>query len=280
MKPYYEADGITIYHGDCREVLTASWWLDVETIDLTVTSPPYDTLRTYGGHSWDFEATALALWNVTGPGGVVVWVVGDETKNGSESGTSFYQALYFKNTIGFRLHDTMIYQKDSCPFPETNRYYPAFEYMFVFSKGAPKTTYLLRDKRNVWARSLLTSTQRNKDSSLKKSHGNRKHVFPELGIRTNVWKYSPGFGKSSNEKIAHEHPAIFPYTLAADHIRSWSNPGDLILDPFMGSGTTLRAAKDLGRKAIGIEIEEKYCEIAAKRLAQMVLPLEERTAKP
>lgn len=275
-KPYYQDSACTIYHGDNVEVLRDREVdkLIIGNVDLIVTSPPYDGLRIYGGRSWNFEKLSDCLVDSLVDGGVLVWVVGDETKKGSETGSSFRQALYFKDKCGMLLHDTMIYQKDACPFPETNRYYPSFEYMFVFSKeDPPKTANLIKDKANTQAGKLCTATQREKDGRTRKVHGHGVHIYPEYGVRTNVWKYSPGFGKSSNEKIAHDHPAIFPYKLAADHIRSWSNPGDLILDPFMGSGTTLRAAKDHGRRAIGIEIEEKYCEIAAKRLAQEVLPL-------
>lgn len=268
MKPYYQDSAVTIYHGDCREVLPS---LEMG-IDLVVTSPPYDDLRTYGDLQWSFEETAQLLWRVVAPGGVVVWVVGDQTKDGSESGTSFKQALRFKE-IGFRLHDTMIYEKLACTYPSHTRYYAAFEYMFIFSKNEPRSVTLLRDARNATAGSVMSVSQRSRrrDGSLQRATGSGSHVVPSHSIRTNVWRYSPGFMKSAKEKYIFEHPAIFPEDLAKDHVHSWSAAGDLILDPFMGSGTTLRAAKDLNRRAIGIELEEKYCEIAAKRMRQEVL---------
>lgn len=276
MKPYYQDHSCTIYHGDNSEILSG-----MDQVDLTVTSPPYDDLRTYGGHSWSFETVASRLWGVTKNGGIVVWIVGDQTVDGSETGNSFRQALYFKDTLSFRLHDTMIYKKTGCPFPETARYYPSFEYMFVFSKGSPVTTHLIADKINAYAGYGVAreTSDRQKDGRITENSAfriakNRK--VKAMGVRENIWTYSNGRGHSAPDAISHEHPAIFPQKLAADHIRSWSNPGDTILDPFMGSGTTLRAAKDLGRKAIGIEIEEKYCEIAVKRLRQEVLPLVER----
>ncbi len=256
----------TLYEGDCLDVMRN---LPADHIDLTVTSPPYDNLRTYNGFSFDFEGIARELYRITKPGGVVVWVVGDATINGSETGTSFRQALYFKD-IGFNLHDTMIYAKDSCPFPEINRYYPSFEYMFVLSKGKPKTTNLIADKPNRrYGEKVASSTHRQPDGTTRnmsaaKLDPNRK--VKQYGVRGNVWTYSPGYKKSTPDSIAYNHPAIFPEALARDHIISWSNPGDLVLDPFAGSGTTLKMAEKLGRDSIGIEISGEYCEIIRQRM--------------
>jgi len=245
-------------------------------VDLTVTSPPYDNLRTYKGFVFDYQSMFKELYRITKPGGVVVWVVGDATINGSETGTSFKQALYAKD-IGFNLHDTMIYQKDACPFPETNRYYPAFEYMFVFSKGKPKTANLIMDKPNKRFGEKITGAGRNPDGTLKqhtavKNKTNR--VVKEFGVRTNVWLYSVGKWKVTKDEYAYKHPAIFPEQLAADHIISWSNPGDIVLDPMCGSGTTCKMALKLGRRFIGIDISEEYCEIARKRIDSEVFYLQ------
>jgi DNA modification methylase len=244
--------------------------LDDNCIDLTVTSPPYDNLRNYNEFTWDFEGIAKELYRVTKQGGVVVWIVGDATVKGSETGTSFKQALYFKE-IGFNLHDTMIYQKDACPFPETNRYYPSFEYMFILSKGKPKTANLIMDKPNKRFGEKITGTGRNPDGTLKqhtsvKNKTNR--VVKEFGVRTNVWLYSVGKWKVTKDEIAYQHPAIFPEQLAQDHIISWSNEGDLVLDPFMGSGTTAKMAKLNNRNYIGFEISKDYCDIANKRISE------------
>jgi site-specific DNA-methyltransferase (adenine-specific) len=238
--------------------------LNDESIDLTVTSPPYDNMRTYKGFNFDFENVAKELYRVTKKGGVVVWVVGDQTINGSETGTSFKQALYFME-LGFNLHDTMIYMKPSASFPEYNRYYQIFEYMFVFSKDKPKTVNLIQDKENKWAgySSWACATQRRDDGSLQK----QKIInVKEKGIRYNVWTIFNGKGYSVKDKIAYEHPAIFPEQLANDHILSWSNENDLILDPFMGSGTTAKMARLNNRNFIGFEISKEYCEIANKRI--------------
>lgn len=265
MKPYYQDDAVTIYHGDNREVLPG-----LQQVEFILTSPPYDGLRQYGTYSWDFQTTSFLLAEKMHEGAVLVWVVGDETVDGSESGSGFKQAIYFKETLGLNLHDTMIYQKGEAFISSPVRYNAAFEFMFVFSKGKIKTVNLIRDRKNLWSGNYGHGTKRQKDGSM------RPRVLgsaAEYGARTNIWKYGTGLGKSTDQAFAHEHPAIFPDALAKDHITSWSSPGDTVLDCFAGSGTTLRAAKELGRKAIGIEIEERYCEIAAKRLQQEVLAI-------
>jgi site-specific DNA-methyltransferase (adenine-specific) len=232
-----------------------------ECIDLTVTSPPYDNLRKYNGYSWDFETVAKQLFRITKKGGVVVWIVNDATINGSETGTSFKQALYFKE-CGFNLHDTMIWEKPS--FTATGslsvRYAPVFEYMFVFSKGKPKTFNPIKDKPNIHAGTKLHGTLRQKDGSTRCVSTLGKPVAKH-GQRHNVWKMA---GEMSSKNRF--HPAMFPEQLASDHIISWSNPGDLVLDPFMGSGTTAKAALLHDRNFIGFEISKEYCEIANERL--------------
>ena len=251
-----------IYHGDNVKVLSA---FDSACIDLTVTSPPYDNLRNYKGYCFDFHGVASQLYRVTKDGGVVVWVVGDAVINGSESGTSFRQALHFMD-IGFNLHDTMIYQRYG--FPKNHqRYEQHFEYMFVLSKGKPKTFNGIRDKPNKHYGEKLSTTSRNKDGMTILSHGTKhgKTVQP-FGLRSNIWMYNVGFYNSTIDKIAYKHPAIFPEKLAADHIISWSNPDDIVLDPFAGSGTTLKMAMMHQRQYVGIELSEEYLEIARRRI--------------
>jgi len=251
-----------VIHGDCLEVMKK---LPDNCIDLTVTSPPYDNLRDYSGYSFDFEGIAKELFRITKDGGVVVWVVGDATVDGSETGTSFKQALYFKE-ISFNLHDTMIYQKNAYPFPHSNKYFQVFEYMFVFSKGNPKTTNLQRVRTIKQIKNNNSSGGRQRDGEIKKM---KYETGKETRIKDNVWKYECGYNKSSSDNP--KHPATFPEKLASDHINSWSNENDIVLDPFLGSGTTAKMAKQLGRNFIGIEISKEYCEIANKRLAQETL---------
>ena len=239
-----------------------------ECIDLVVTSPPYDDLRDYEGvASWDMEVVktiARELYRVMKPGGVVVWVVGDKTLKGSKTLTRFKQALFFQE-IGFDMYDVIIYEKAGSGPPHPNRYFNAFEYMFVLSKGRPKTVNILRDKPNKWAGCSTYGevTRREKDGSL--TNKGRK-VISEFGVRTNIWRYANGRGFATKDKLAYKHPAIFPEKLAEDHIASWSNPGDLVLDPFGGSGTTAKAAQKMGREWVLIEAVKDYCEIARERL--------------
>jgi len=233
-------------------------------INLTVTSPPYDNLRTYNGYSFDFESIAKELYRVTKDGGVVVWIVGDATIKGSETGTSFKQALYFKE-CGFNLHDTMIYRKNSYPFPPSNRYYQQFEYMFILSKGKPITFNGLRQETKWRKKSKEISTTRQKD-------GSTKEMKYEKGkadrLKDNVWDINTGYMRSTKDKIAYSHSAIFPEQLSNDHILSWSNEGDLVYDCFMGSGTTAKMAILNNRNWIGSEMSSEYCDIAEKRIKE------------
>ena len=255
---------INLYNGDCLEVLQQ---FPLENIDLTVTSPPYDNLRTYANSlEWNesiWKNIIKELFRVTKKGGVVVWVVGDATIDGNETGTSFKQALYFKE-CGFKLHDTMIYKKSGVT-PSITRYYPSFEYMFIFVKGKINTFNSINDRKNKWRKRWgKTRTRKKSDGSYGKKYESK--IAPEFGMRINIWKYTQGGGYGSDDKIAYKHPAIFPEKLAYDHIRSWSNENDIVLDPFMGSGTTGKMSVQLKRKFIGIEKVDEYFEIAKKRI--------------
>ena len=253
---------VTLWHGDCLELMKN---IPDGSVDLTVTSPPYDNLRTYNGFSWDFENTARELLRITKNGGVVVWIVGDSyDKKGSETLTSFKQALFFKE-IGFNVHDTMIYQKNSYPFPPSNRYYQQFEYMFVLSKGKPKTANLLRQKTKWRKDTNQVSTCRNADGS---TSAMKYEKGKEDRILDNVWLINTGYMRTTKDKFAYKHPAMFPEELCEKHILSWSNEGDIIFDCFMGSGTTGKMAVLNNRRFIGIELDEEYFNIAKKRIEE------------
>ena len=254
--------------GDCVELMKE---IPDNFIDLTVTSPPYDNLRSYNNEvTWNFEKfqeVAKELFRITKPGGVVVWIVGDATIKGSETGTSFRQALYFKE-IGFNLHDTMIYIKNGgLNSGSLKAYQQKFEYMFVFSKGTPKTVNLIKDRPNKYVENRIKK-KKQKDGTYVEQHFKTE----EYGTRYNYWIYDTGSGKSTKDKIAFNHPAIFPEQLAEDHIISWSNPGDIVFDPFLGSGTTAKMAVLNDRKYIGFEISKEYFDIACQRLNDVEYP--------
>ncbi|MCK9370448.1 site-specific DNA-methyltransferase [Candidatus Dojkabacteria bacterium] len=259
-----------VYNMDCLEGMKQ---MADNSVDLVVTSPPYDNLRDYKGYSFDFETTAKEICRILKEGGVIVWVVSDSVVDGSETGTSFKQALFFKS-LGLNLHDTMIYEKSGMSHPDNIRYYNIFEYMFIFSKGKPKTINLIADKKNKWAgtKNFGKHTQRQKDGSLLVKE---EKTVKEIGIRWNIWRYNTGFGYTTKDEYAFEHPAMFPEALAKDHIISWSNEEDIILDPFAGAGTTLKMAKQNRRKYIGFEISKDYVKICLRRLEQNILPTEE-----
>lgn len=224
---------------------------DDEVIDLTVTSPPYDNLREYNGYVFDFPAIAKELFRVTKKDGLLVWIIGDSTIDGSETGSSFKQALHFIE-LGFKLHDTMIFEKNSPAYPankDGNRYTQIFEYMFVFAKGRV-LKQLICDKPNKWA-------------GHKDFGGKLKNPVPDFSPRNNIWKYTTSFNGV-------KHPAPFPELLAQDHIISWSSPGDIVYDPFMGSGTTAKMALLNDRKYVGSEISFEYAQIAMRRIDGML----------
>lgn len=246
----------------CESNLETMAKMPDDFVDLVVTSPPYDDLRNYNGYSFDFESIAKELLRIIKQGGILVWVVNDKTNKGSESLTSFKQALYFKE-IGFNVHDTMIYAKSNYIPLTHNRYEQQFEYMFVFSKGKPKTfNPLMKENKQVGQIKGGTFRQ-NKDE---KGAKHKDIGVAKESIKPNIWFYNVGMANSTKDKIAFNHSAIFPQQLANDHIVSWSNEGDLVYDPFMGSGTTAKMAMLNNRNYIGSEISKEYCEIAEQRL--------------
>ena len=245
-----------IYNMDCLEGLKR---IDDKSIDLTITSPPYDNLRTYNGFSFDFEGIAKELYRITKQGGVLVWVVNDQTVNGSETGTSFKQSLYFKE-IGFNLHDTMIWDKRSqaCHDYRNHRYKQEFEYMFILSKGKPITYNEIKDRivKNA-GKVIKKSSKRNSDGSIRK--------YPEIKLgdfqaRSNIWYFEP--------ERRSKHPAPYPIQLVKDHVFTWSNENETILDPFIGSGTTAIACINTNRNYIGFELDTGYFNLANERIGE------------
>lgn len=258
-----------IYNENCLETMAK---MPDNFIDLTVTSPPYDNLRNYNGYEFDFESIAKELYRVTKQGGVVVWVVGDATINGSETGTSFKQALYFMQ-CGFLLHDTMIYEKNNYIPLNHKRYEQTFEYMFVLSKGSPITFNGLTEKtvqRQFRKPEKVRGAGLDPQSKTAKRSKIKPHWTKDDKLLGNIFRYNVGINQSSKDDIAFEHPAIFPELLVFDQMKTWSNENDIVYDPFMGSGTTARVAISINRKWVGSEISAEYCKIIEKRLQPLL----------
>ncbi len=246
-----------VYCTDCVEGMKR---LPDNSIDLVVTSPPYNNLRDYHGYKFEFEKVAKGLYRVLKQGGVIVWVTGDKIKNGNRTLTSFRQALVFQE-IGLNVHDVMIYRKKNTPFMRSNAYTNCYEFMFVFSKGTPNTFNPLKTNTARHGSEMLVYNKR-ADGVNKKRLGELK----KEKTRTNIWDYAVGLGGSTNDKIAFQHTAIFPEKLAEDHIISWTNEGDVVFDPMCGSGTTCKMAKLNNRRFIGMDISEEYCNISKSRI--------------
>ena len=251
--------------GDCLELMKD---IPDGSVDLTVTSPPYDNLRSYNGNNelWNeqvWKDVIIELYRLTKDGGIVVWIVSDSTINGSETGTSFKQALWAMD-CGFNLHDTMIWDKGACRFPSKVRYYDCFEYMLILTKGKISTVNQIEDKKNKWGNSPVHGTLRQKDGTTKDTLGKNKRVVKEFGVRFNVWQ-QPNVGIKNNP-----HPATFPLQLAVDHILSWSNENDTVLDCFSGINTTGIACLNTNRKFIGIELDDNYFDIGAERMRNYI----------
>lgn len=257
---------INLINNDCKKTLDN---LENKSIDLVLTSPPYDNLRSYGKDFKgfiDFNEIALKLSSKLKDGGVIVWNVGDQVVNGSETGTSFKQALFFKDECGLNLHDTMIWQKPNFSNPSSTRYHQVFEYVFILSKGKPKTFNPIKDRKNIYAGlkgsfGINTVTQRDGSKKIRSSK-----IVEEYGMRHNVW-VSKTAGQDGSAK-KYKHPAMFTEEFAREHIITWSNAGDNVLDCFMGSGTTGVACVNTHRNFIGIELDEGYFKSAKERIEE------------
>ncbi|MBQ9254478.1 MAG: site-specific DNA-methyltransferase [Bacteroidales bacterium] len=246
-----------LYCIDCVEGMKL---IEDNFIDFILTSPPYDNLRDYNGFNFDFENIAIQMYRIIKKGGVIVWVVGDKVNNGNKSLTSFKQALFFQD-IGFNVHDIMIYKKLNTPFMRSNAYTNCFEFMFILSKGSPKTFHPIKTKTKRYGKEMLVAG--------KKSDGINNKVLGELKKEktlTNIWEYAVGLGGSTKDRFAFKHPAIFPEKLAQDHILSWTNEKDIVLDPMCGSGTTCKMAKLSNRHFIGFDISKEYISISQNRI--------------
>ena len=272
IKPYYKNELTTIYNGDCLEVMDYLIEQDIK-FDAIITSPPYDDIKNYNKTlEWNFEKfkkVSNRLYNLLKKGGVIIWVVGDKTSNGSESLTSFKQAIYF-NEIGLNLHDTMIYKKKNYTPLTHNRYEQEFEYIFCFSKGKPITFNPIKIPCTYAGTETFGKPSYYKTNDDKPIKSKNKLIINDYKIKGNIFEYNTGSMFTGNIN----HPAMFPFGLAEDMIKSWTNKNDLILACFAGSFTTNVISEQLGRRSIGIELEQKYCNIGIKRLQSLQMRLD------
>lgn len=252
-----------IYNCDC---LLGMQGIADGSVDCIVTSPPYDNLRKYGGvgDEWTFDKfkqIAQQIARVLADGGVCVWIVSDSTIDGSETLTSFKQAIYFKEECGLNLYDTMIWEKPSPQASTESRYYDVFEYMFIICKGPkPKALNFICDHKNTTAGGIQKRESRS-SAEQRKDTGRMRPPRAEYSRRFNVWQVSRGESTTG-------HPAVFPLNLARGHVQTWSNMGGVVLDPFLGSGTTAIACVREKRHFIGFELNKEYFDIARRRIAE------------
>lgn len=251
-----------ITQGDCLKVMKQ---ISDDSVDMILTSPPYDDLRTYNGYSFDFLGISMDMHRVLKPGGVIIWVVGDATRNGSETGTSFRQALRFME-LGLNLHDTMLYHKVNYVPLTHRRYEQAFEYMFCFSKGSPNTFNAIKIPCKLSGGRSHSGKFYHTPDAKTTTTAHKIAPIGESKIAPNIFSYTIG-------KVKNGHPAVFPIELALDQVSSWTNPGDLVLDPFSGSGTTAIACLQTDRNFIGLEISPEYVSIANKRIEDWITNL-------
>lgn len=253
-----------IYCCDCVEGMRL---LPAEVIPLTVTSPPYDAIRTWQFPWEKFQAVAQELYRLTIPGGIVAWVVQDQHHDWSESGTSFKQALYFKE-LGFKLYTTIAVERTTGLPGYRPRYWPPLEYVFVLSRGRPRSYNLIRD-RPTTTRSVPMKlvTLRSRDGTFRRER--RPLIVPPLAVRNTVWRYKVGYGHTTTDREAHgHHPALMPEELAKDLILSYSRPDDFVFDPMAGLATTCKMALLNGRSYLGFDRDQQFCRDARKRLAK------------
>ena len=255
LAPYYDHAGITIYHGDALEILP-----QLDPVDLVFTSPPYLNQRSYGLTDFDWYAAvppALAGVNLTEAGQMLV-NLGLKHDNGRV--VRYWDVLIDAcEAAGLRLFGWYVWDQGSgLPGDWRGRLAPSHEWVMHFCKESIRPRKCFRSKYS--GSEGGTYNLRKGDATNQR----RAKIIQSEKISDTVLRVTRDKGPSLG------HPARFPVGLPMIILLSWQG---LVLDPYMGSGTTLRAAKDLGRRAIGIEIVERYCEIAAKRLAQEVLPL-------
>jgi DNA modification methylase len=255
--PYFSDDSVLMYNSDCRLILPL-----LPKVDLILTDPPYNVGKDYGDNgdsrkdyeSWcrEWLQASCDLLKETGSvymkhlpkyGPIVLPILGQYV---------FISHIVWPNASG--------------AFHMERRYFPKWEIIYLYGKTDQYIFNRFAERQEPTPENLRWGPYRTK------AQGQMGDIWEDIPFvyAGSIHHKEAIMEVGTNSKV---HPCQMPEELARRGISFSTNPDAIILDPFMGSGTTLRAAKDLGRKAIGIEIEEKYCEIAAKRMSQSVLPL-------
>ncbi len=251
--------------GDCVEVLKS---IPDNSIDLVVTSPPYDGIRKYNGFSFNLHSTGKELFRVLKDGGIIAMVIQDQTKNFGKSLTSFKTIIDWCENVGFKLFETIIYKKHGAEGAWwTKRFRVDHEYIPIFLKGE-RPAYFNKEPLKIpskhGGKTMTGCATRLTNGKTLKS----KRVFINpMKCRGTLWDYTTC---GDGTRLKHQHPATFPDKIPVDFIRCFCPKNGIVLDPFIGSGTTALAAIQLNRNYIGIDISKEYCELAKKRIREEI----------
>jgi DNA modification methylase len=248
----------------CAESSVALKKLPDNCIDIVVTSPPYDRIRDYNGFECNLHNIGEQLSRVLKDGGIIVMVIQDQTKDFGKSLTTFRTILDWCDNFNLKLFETVIYKKHGAEGAWwTKRFRVDHEYIPVFLKGK-RPAYFTKEHLKIpskHAGKTMTgcATRLTNGSTLK----SKKLKINPTKCRGTIWDYvTCGDGG----KLKHEHPATFPDKIPVDFIETFCPPGGIVLDPFMGSGTTALAALNLGRNFLGFDISNEYVSLANKRV--------------
>ena len=250
-----------VYCVDCVEGMKA---IPDGSVDLVVTSPPYDRTRDYNGFSFDLHATGEQIFRILRDGGVAAVVIQDQTKNFGKSLTSFRTVVDWCDNIGFKLFECVIYRKHGTEGAWwTQRFRVDHEYMPIFVKGhRPK--YFNKDPLKIPSKhGGKTMTGSGNRQTNGRTTQTIRRAINLTKCRGTVWEYLMAGDKNP---VKRKHPAPFPDKIPLDFIQCFCQPDGIVLDPFMGSGSTAVSAKKLGRHFLGFDISSEYCKIAETRL--------------
>lgn len=257
--------------GDAVEIMKK---FPSNSVDIVVTSPPYDAVRDYRGFSLDLHAAGKEIHRVLKDGGIAVMVIQDQTKNFGKSLTSFKTIIDWCDSFGFKLFETVIYRKYGAEGAWWNkRFRVDHEYIPIFLKGE-RPQYFNKEHLKIPSKhggKTMTGGGTRLTNGIRIA--TRAIKINPMKCRGTIWEYLTA---GDGSRLKHQHPATFPNQLPYDFISCFAPKNGVVLDPFVGSGTTTVAAKNLGYKYIGIDIAPEYCAIAEKRIEEECMPTQRR----